>query len=849
MLSGILRIFKPDGSREPGPDDAAAQLRALLKEGKLVAADSACRSALKQFPHDVSLWLAAAEIATARNDAGAALASYSKVLELTPDSPLAHYKRANIYKNRGELAQALSDYDRAIALDPGFAHALCNRGVALAALHRPDEALESYGRAIAISADDPVVHFNRGNLLHELGRDSEAESAYARALQLQPQNLQALINRAHVLGALRRFDEARAAYDGALALAPEDAAIRFARGAVLQEQGKLTEALQDYAEALRRDPGHAPAYANRCVVFMKQQRWTEARESIDRALALRPDLPEAHLNLGALYFELKQWPAALQSVERALALRPSFPEALVRRGDILAALLRRDEALACYEAAIAGRGNYAEAHERRAETLVAMRRFGEAITSYDAALAGKPDLPFTRGMRAYARLNVCEWREFAADVARVRAGIEAGDAVCPPLVLLSLVDDEALHLRAAQLWAKHLAPQEAAATPAAVGSGHTPAGKIRLGYFSCDLHEHPVATLMAEVFERHDREQFEVIAFSYGPPSQDPMRKRLERAFDRFIDVSSTADRDVARLAREQGVEVAVDLAGYTGGARSGIFAHRAAPIQVNYLGYAGTLGVDYIDYLIADRTVIPPDRQAHYRERVVYLPYSYLPNDSSRTIATCSRSRAEYGLAETGFVFCSFNNSYKITPKVFALWMRLLQAIPGSILWLSRSDPMTVANLHREATGHGIAAERLVFGERMPSAAEHLARYRAADLFLDTLPYNAHATTVDAVWSGCPVLTRLGNAFAGRAAASVLLSLGMPELVTRSAEEYERTAIQLATESQTLAAIKARLALKVASSPLFDTPLLTRHLETAFQVMAQRQRSGLPAAHFSVDP
>lgn len=375
----------------------------------------------------------------------------------------------------------------------------------------------------------------------------------------------------------------------------------------------------------------------------------------------------------------------------------------------------------------------------------------------------------------------------------------------------------------------------------------TPSGKLRIGYFSGDFRDHPVALLTAELFESHDRNRFEITAFSVGPKNHSPIRQRLEKAFDRFVDVYDCPAREVALLARRHEIDIAVDLNGYTDGARLGILAHRAAPIQVNYLGYPGTLGAEYIDYLIADPTVVPVEQQPHYTEKIVYLPHSYLPNDSKRTIGPAP-GREQEGLPSDGFVFCCFNTSYKINPETFSSWMRILARVDGSVLWLSSlTAAAAVDNLQREAQRRGVDPGRLIFANLAPSSSQHLARLRLADLILDTLPYNAHASTMDALWAGVPVLTRIGRSFAGRVAASLLQSIELPELVTTSAQQYEDLAVELAKNRGLLTQFKQRLVDNRLTTPLFDSRSFVRHLESAYTTIFERYRAGLPPDHIQV--
>ena len=412
-----------------------------------------------------------------------------------------------------------------------------------------------------------------------------------------------------------------------------------------------------------------------------------------------------------------------------------------------------------------------------------------------------------------------------------------------PFSVFALPSSLDLQRKASEIWVNAKCPPSGALEKISKLSPHQ---RIRIGYFSADFHNHPVAFLMAELFERHDRSKFELIAFSFGPDTDDDIRRRLKVAFDKFIDVRNMSDRDVALLARSLEIDIGVDLKGFTEDARTNIFAMRAAPIQVNYLGYPGTMGADYIDYLIADPMLIPASHQSHYTEKIVYLPNSYQPNDRKRQISDKAFTRSELGLPQQGFVFCCFNNNYKITPDVFDSWMRILAHVEGSVLWLLEDNEIAARNLKKEASVRGIDPDRLVFAPRM-ALADHLARHRMADLFLDTLPYNAHTTASDALWAGLPVLTQIGETFAGRVAASLLNAVHLPELVTTTRDDYEALAIELATNPAKLASIKQKLADNRLTTPLFDTELFTKHIEAAYTTMYERYQADLPPDHIHV--
>jgi predicted O-linked N-acetylglucosamine transferase (SPINDLY family) len=370
---------------------------------------------------------------------------------------------------------------------------------------------------------------------------------------------------------------------------------------------------------------------------------------------------------------------------------------------------------------------------------------------------------------------------------------------------------------------------------------------IRIGYFSADFRTHPIAQLIAGLFEHHDKSRFEISAFSYGPDDTSVLRDRIRSAVENFIDVRAMTDEEIAQFVRHREIDVLVDLTGLWQYNRFSVLSRRVAPVQVNFLGYAGTTGADWMDYIIADRTIIPKDHLRFYSEQVVWLPDTYQPNDNKRRISERLPTRAECNLPEAAFVFCCFNRTNKITPEIFSVWMQLLAAIESSVLWLIETNPIATQNLRNEAKARGISPERLVFAPKMP-LGDHLSRHRQADLFLDTLPYNAHTTASDALWAGVPVLTRLGEAFAGRVAASLLKAVGLPELITTSLAGYEALALKLAREPSFLAAIKAKLAHNRESHPLFDAGRFTRHIEAAYTTMWQRYQRGDPLKAFAVD-
>jgi predicted O-linked N-acetylglucosamine transferase (SPINDLY family) len=558
---------------------------------------------------------------------------------------------------------------------------------------------------------------------------------------------------------------------------------------------------------------------------------------------MQPDYAEAHYNRGNVLQELQRFEDALAAYDCALNINPEYVEALGNRGLALHCLKRFDDALTTYDRALAIQPDNLDILEQRGIVLQLLNRFDDALRNYEHTLALNPDREFIFGTWLALKMKQCDWRDFADNLHTLTEKITAGNKVATPFFIHSMSASTAVQQQAAQLYAQAKHPR-ALLLPPLVKHAHT---KIKIAYFSADFRNHPVTYLITELLERHDRTRFEVLAFSFNTAiDKSPARLRLEAACDHFIDVSQQSDEQVVQLARQLEIDIAIDLNGFTDGCRTNIFALRSAPIQVVYLGYLGTMGTNYMDYILADSTLIPAKQQARYNEKIAYLPHSFQVNDSKLPIANRTFTRAECGLPAHGFVFCCFNNNYKITPTVFDSWMYILQHVDGSVLWLLEDNDAVISNLRREATVRGINAERIVFAKRLPMP-EYLARHRVADLFLDTQPYNAGATASGALWSGLPVLTCLGSTFAGRMAASLLNALSLPELITANLADYETLAVQLATHPEQLAVIKQTLADNRMTQPLFDTTLFTHHIESAFQAMFTRYQADLAPEHIYV--
>ncbi len=665
---------------------------------------------------------------------------------------------------------------------------------------------------------------------HRAGHLEKAKALYQRVLEQEPRNFNAL----NLMGALLQETDPHAALrllDQALTLNPQSFAVHFNRGLAFAKLERWDEALESYTAAAQRNPGAADIHGNRGVILFKMKRYGEALDCQTQALRLQPDFAAALVNRGNVLRALNQNDAALADYERAAALQPDLAEAHNNRAAVLTDLGKFPEALASYQKAVALRPDFIDALAGRSDILLDLKRTDEAAKSYAELLAVKPDYPFAKGRRLLAKMSACDWSDLESLTAEIRQDLRGGVPAAEPFGYQAISESESDLLRCAEIYAARTYPVQAAR----VTPGHRRStGKIRLGYVSGEFRNQATSILMAEVWELHDQARFEIYAFDNGWDDNSNIRRRINAAFHEIVDISRMDDAAAATAVQTRDIDILINLNGYFGKERQAVFAMRPAPVQVNYLGFPGTLGADYFDYLIADRTVIPETSRRFYTERVVYLPQCYQANDRQRRISDKIFTRAELGLPQDGFVFCCFNNNYKITPRTFDSWMRILKAVDGSVLWLLEDTPVAARNLHKEATARGVAPERLVFAPRMV-LADHLARHRAADLFLDTWPYNAHTTASDALWAGLPLLTLRGSTFPGRVAASLLTAAGLPELIAETVEEYEAMAVELAGAPK-----QFRTALSHETCALFDTPVFTQALENTYAAMIARNAGGL---------
>jgi predicted O-linked N-acetylglucosamine transferase (SPINDLY family) len=625
------------------------------------------------------------------------------------------------------------------------------------------------------------------------GRFADALAAFEEELSARPGAPDALFGRATALKQMNRFAEARADYDAVLDRMPRALGALNNRGEVLNALGHPDEALKDFEQALALKPDFPPAILGLGIALQRLNRHEEALKQFDRVIVVWPDSSDGFFHRALAFSALGDLEGAILNYDHVIRLQPASPSAIANRATLLFSLKRFDEARQGFE---------------QLETMApAMSLNGQAMVA----------------------LHACDWSRRQDLQTRIADALRQRKSA--PGMLLGYNDDPGVMLAVAK---------DVASTFSLLGPlwHHRPfAGrKIKLAYVSANFYSHAMPRLMAGVFERHDRERFEIIAISFSPDDRSPMQMRLMRAFNRFIDVKKQSEKEIAQLIADLEVDIAIDLMGYTDDARTGIFAFRPAPVQVSYMGYPGTLGTDFHDYIVADDIVAPPEAKAFFSEKIAALPDTYWATDDRRAEPGEAPSRAEAGLPENAFVFCCFNNNWKITPEMFDIWIRLMKAVPGSVLWLLEDNATAAHNLRREAVARGVAAERLIFAPRVLPEA-HLARHQLADLFLDTLPYNAHTTASDSLWVGVPLVTCMGRSFQARVAASILNAIGLPELITTDLDDYEKLALALATDPARLRLLREKLAANRRSTPLFDTARFTRNLEAAYEKMASAFR------------
>jgi len=787
----------------PGHAEGFLNLGFALKEQHLFEeAEHALKQAVLLAPQMVDAYYFLGSIAQERGNPAKAIEYFQKSLELKPDFEIVYGDLCQLMFQSGQLESATKVIQQGLALFPQSAQFHCYLGNLYVAEKKLEQAVSCYRKALAIQPDYAEVHVLLGNIFKEQGELDDALDCYRKALALRPDSFE----------------------------------INNNLGSTFHDQGNLNEAETCYRKALELNPEYVEANNNLGVIFRKRGKLSEAEACYRKVLALRPDSPATCNNLANLFRLQGNLDEAIAYYRKALELKPDDAEVYNNLGAIFQDHLNMDDAVACFSKALMLRPNDPGIHNNLGFALQVQGKPDEALSCFRQAIALKSDFHAAKINLVHLMQLVCEWKDLQLLSEEVRRSVRelppTGENRIPPFSFLAVSGSTPSEQKlCASNWAQGVC-QNLNLNREAMGFNfrREPRQKIHIGYLSADFRNHPVAHLMAEVIKIHDREHFRISAYSYGPDdASGAMRKRLERAFDRFVDIREFTHEAAARQIYADQVDILVDLTGYTQFHRSAILALRPAPVQAEYLGYLGTMGADFMDYIIADRFLIPPEHQRFFSEKVAYLS-SYQANDRQSAIAE-TPTRKSCGLPEEGIVFCCFNQTYKILPDIFEIWMRLLKAVPGSVFWIFAPNPVAISNLQREAQAKGVAPERLIFAESVP-LDKHLARLKCADLFLDTLPYNAGTTASNALWAGLPVITCTGETFSSRMAGSLLIALDVPELITYNLEDYYALALELATDKNKYTGIRNKIMANRESARLFDSTKFTRDLENVYQRM-----------------
>lgn len=760
---------------------------ALRAEGRIDDAIIAYERALVINPVYAEAYFNLANAFLEKGKFNDAINSYKAAVALKPDYITAERCLASLLRKQGMLAEAIEAYKRVLLLDQNDLLASISLADTLKQFGKFDEAVLGYKKVTSIKPDYYAAYINMGNAMKSQGKLTDSVAAYMSVLEAEPNNFFANINLANTLKDLGDLNGAIAAWQRVLLHSPNHSATHNNIGLALTEKGSFDYAAEAFNRAISLNPKSHDAYNNLAITFMKQGKLEEARSAFQQALHLNSRSAEIHNNLGVVFVEQGNFSAAVSSLKRATEINPA----------------------------------YAVAYNNLGNAFVSLGRLDDAIFAYERALDIKPNYAIAKAQMLHQKTHVCDFST-AHNLPEASSWLGISTDCVPPFAALSWMDAPMQQLERARNWVATKFPWPSTFESSGPRKRHS---RIKIGLFSADFHDHATMYLLAGFFRNANKDTFELFVYSYGRHKSGEWRKRAKSCVDHFIDVSGLSDIQIVELSRDQELDIAIDLKGFTTNARTGLFQYRVAPIQINYLGYPGTMGANFIDYIIADPIVIPADQRKVYLEKIIYLPHSYQPNDNLREIATTKSSRSDFGLPDEGIVFCCFNNNYKISPREFDIWMRLLSKIDGSVLWLLKSNKWAEQNLRKEALQRGIIPERLIFAQKV-SHAEHLARQRHADLFLDTFNYNAHTTASDALWGGLPLVTKQGKQFAARVASSLLTAVGLPELITYTEEEYESLIFRLATHPEDLAFIRSKLEESKHLTPLFDTENYVRDFE-----------------------
>ena len=809
--------------KEPSQSEQYALLQ-HYQSGNFVIAEKVALSLTQKYPNHEFGWKVLAAVLQNLERIPESLSAALKVIKIAPRDAEARFNLGKVLEELERLKEAEISYRDAIALTPKFPEAYCNLGTTLKKLGKFDAAEASFKRALEIKADFNLALIELGNLLRQQGRLEEASDKFKKAIDLSSRDVIALGKLGATLHDLGRLEEAKLIYEKSLNIEPNDPITWNNLGNLLKSLNRLEQAEITYRKSLSLDSDFAVGHVNLAIVLQEMGNFEGAEKSCRNAIALDPNFAEAHLNLGIALQSLQSLKEAKSSYEQAILLNPVYTDAHNNLGVTLQKLSRLDEARVCFKKTVKLNPNYAKGHRNLGTCYSLSKRPEEALASYIQAYNLDPNLDYLLGDMLFAKLQICAWNNLREYIDELEKRINTAENASVPFPLHALIESPELINKGTTEFTTRKYPKSTALPTLQSYGNHK---RIRIGYFSPDFHNHPVTTVIADLFKNHDRSKFEIHAFSFGPDTCDEWNLRVKDGVDHFHDVRELTDIDIAILARSEEIDIAVDLAGYTKNNRIGIFAMAAAPIQIGYLGFLGTMGADYYDYIIADKIIVPETRRENYSEKIMYVPH-YQVNSLHTYSPDLSLNREYFGLPNDVFVFCCFNNTYKFTPDVLDVWARILKETDDSVLMLYAKNEITIKNLKIEVKNRGVDPTRLIFGDRL-SGSEYHARYQAVDLFLDTFLYNGCATSSDALRMGCPVLTCMGESFSSRFGASLLTSLDLPELITSNKMDYEKLAVELANNPAKFKAIKNKLNQNLTTQPLYNTQKFANAIEVAY--------------------
>ena len=863
---------------EEGKNTEISSIISLFTNGNIEEALKNTKALIKKYPKESLLFNICGACFAGLGQHVDAVENYEKALFIKPNYTKAHFNLAGTLQDLGRLNDSVKSYERAIQIDPKYAEAHNNLGNVLSELNKKNAAIKSYEKAVAIDSNYiealyslgtchqslgqlkqavkiyqslliikpnfAEIHYRLGVALQELGQLNNSVKSYKAAIALKPNFFEAFNNLGNLFKELNQNDDAIKNYKNALLINPESADIHYNLGNLFSSIGEINEAKKSYKKTISIKPNYAEAYNNLGNINKELGQLNDSIDCFNKALSIHPDSADIHNNLGNVLVELGQIHEACNSYISAIAIESNHSESHNNLGIAYFKLGQLELASKHYKLAITINANYADAHANLGAVMKDLGLYDAADKSYETAIALNPNLEYILGNLLHNRMHACIWDNFLESLNKLTHQIKNKQRAINPFSLLALVDSPLLHKKTSQTYINHIHPIRDFSSKIKPYPRHK---KIRIGYYSADFREHPVSDLTAELYETHDRDKFEIYAFSYGIDTNDKMNLRIKEGVDYFYDVHKMSFEEVVNLSRSFEIDIAVDLGGFTADSRTELFAMSVAPIQISYIGYLGTMGSDYYDYLIADSIIIPKKYQKYYSEKIAYLS-CFQVNDSKQLSPGVFFSRKDLHLPEKGFVFCCFNNTFKITPSTFDSWARILTKVDKSVLLIYADNELAKRNLTKEIIKRGVSSNRLIFCARL-SKPEYLARYRVADLFLDTHPYNAGTTASDALRMGLPIVTYTGNSFPSRMASSLLNAVNLPELIATSQEYYEDIAIELALDPTKLKIIKDKLINNLPTSELYNTSLFAQNIEFAYTEMYDRYQNNLEPDHIYANP